>query len=91
MEDSPRGLVRSYYGRRAAGLLAGMSIDKAKELALEIIIAEMHIKQYLRECSLTAHEKTALEEALRDIECAKNILYRAYRLGFIRTARRRER
>lgn len=91
MEGLLQEAGRSYYQRRVAGLLARVTLEDARKLALEIIIAEMHIRHALRSGCLSDRERSALEDALRDIDCAKNMLYRAYRLGLIRAGRKRER
>ncbi|MEM4790387.1 MAG: hypothetical protein QXQ60_07165 [Thermofilum sp.] len=89
LEGLLQGAGRSYYQRRVAGLLAQVSLEEARKLALEMIIAEMHVKSLLKSGCLSDRERAALEDALKDIDCAKNMLYRAYRLGLIRAGRRR--
>lgn len=89
MEKIIQGFARGYYRRRAAELLARVSLDGARKLALEIIIAEMHIRHVLRSGCVSDYEQSMLEDALKDIECAKSILYRAYRLGLIHAGKRR--
>ena len=91
MEGLLQRYGRGYYRRRVAGLLAQGSLDEARELALEMVIAEEHVKLVLRSGGLSESERRDLEEALRDIECAKLMLYRAFRLGLICPGRRRSR